>query len=85
MTRNKEAKEEDLGLQQRLLAQRLQRLADAMANRAIRRHAGVTRADDAENDAAELRAWKETLRRIEEVTAEQERLFQDAGILPKEK
>jgi len=82
MTPEQEHKLEDLNQRQRLLGQRLQRLADAMASKAFRRDEGVTRSDDAQDDAAELRAWEETLGRIEEVTDEQEDLLRNAGILP---
>jgi|ETNmetMinimDraft_28_1059901.scaffolds.fasta_scaffold10394_5 hypothetical protein len=73
------------GLQQRqaLLSGRLQQIADAMGQMAIRRDRGVTRADDLQVDAANVRAWEATMARIEQVTDEQERLLQDAGILNK--
>jgi hypothetical protein len=81
MTPEQEHKLDELSQRQSLLCQRLQRLAEAMASKAFHRDQGVT-PDEAQDDAAELRAWEETLRRIEEATDEQEGLLRNAGILP---
>jgi hypothetical protein len=81
MTPEQKAKMADLELRQDLLAQRIRRLADAMGNRAIRRSTGIFRGNDAQDDAAELAALEATLRRLDEVTTEQERILKEAGIL----
>jgi hypothetical protein len=73
----------DLEERKRLLAERLQRLANAMGERAVRRAHGMARREDAQDDAAENLAWEQTLRRLEEITEEQERLLRERGVPPK--
>ena len=84
MTQEQEKQWQDLQDRRARLAGRLQRIADVMGNRAIRRHQGVTRSDDAEQKAADVGLWEETMARIEEVTDKQEQLLQEAGILPRQ-
>lgn len=57
-------------------------LADATGNRAARRAAGVTRTDDAGEDAVQRLEWERTFAEIEALTAKQEQLLRAAGVLP---
>ncbi|MER8894206.1 hypothetical protein [Mesorhizobium sp. M0676] len=71
----------DLKKRQQLLAEKLQRYADILGNAAIARASGVSTAIDQEQEEF-VRAYDETLARIEELAAEEEKLLVAEGILP---
>jgi predicted secreted protein len=80
MTPEQEAKHQDLKIRSRLAADRLQRIAEVLGKAAYLRELGV---HPAENEMAKLKAYETTLKRMEELTDEEESLLRDAGILPK--
>ncbi|ESX22250.1 hypothetical protein X766_04025 [Mesorhizobium sp. LSJC255A00] len=78
----KYTKYDDLKLRQQILAEKLQHYADILGKAAIARAAGVSTETDRDQEQF-VRAYDETLARIEELTAEEEKLLIEEGILPR--
>ncbi len=83
MTPDQERQYEDLKLRARMLAERLQRIVDLLADAAFLRELGVIPPQD---ETAHIKDYEDTLRRIDEITKQEEELLRKAGILntPKE-
>lgn len=77
----KDKKYADLKLREKLLSERLRRIADILGDAAIARAYGVTTEIDADEERY-VRAYEETLARIEKLTDEGEQLLIEQGILP---
>jgi hypothetical protein len=79
LTPDQERKHDELKRRSALAAERLQRIADALGDAAYLREFEM----QPDKDESELiRAWEHTLKRIDEITDEEERLLKEAGILP---
>jgi hypothetical protein len=79
MTPEQNARLEELENKSRLAAQRLQRVALILGQAAWRRALGARPSED---EASQIAAYNQTLKRIEEITDQQEKLLREAGILP---
>jgi hypothetical protein len=80
VTPDQEARYSDLKIRTKLAADRLQRIVDTLAEAAFLRELGVRPPED---ETAQIVDYERTLKRIDEITAEEEALLQEAGILPK--
>jgi len=78
MTPDQERQYEDLKLRARMLAERLQRIVDLLADAAFLRELGVAPPQD---ETTHIKDYEDTLRRIDEITKQEEELLRKAGIL----
>jgi hypothetical protein len=78
MTPDQERQYQDLKLRAGMLAERLQRIANVLADAAFMRAMGLASPRD---ETAWMKDYDETLRRIDEITQEEEALLRKAGIL----
>jgi hypothetical protein len=79
MTPEQEKKRADLQRKQELAAGRLQRIVDTLSDAAVLRH---LESRPPEDESHLITVYEETLNRMDELIDEEERLLQEAGILP---
>lgn len=79
MTIERDRRYEDLQMKATLAANKLQQIVDALGDAAIARHNGRKPLID---EQKYLDAYERTLDRIFEIAGNQEKLLQEAGILP---
>lgn len=82
MTPDQEAKLGALKVKQRLAAERLQRIATAFGDAAFYRLIGELPPED---ESEKIAAYEQTLKRIDAFADREERILQEAGILPSRK
>ncbi len=84
MTPEQEQTWRELAYRHRALSERLQLIADAVAERAAQSDiSDVKRSDEQAFQASSMQAWEETMARIESLTDAQEKLLVEANLLPK--
>jgi hypothetical protein len=78
MTPDEQRQYEDLKQRSNKLAERLQRIVNVLADNAFLREMGVASPRD---ETVWMKDYDDTLQRIDEITAEEEKLLRKAGIL----